>query len=337
MRKIPDNLLDFQRMFPNEEACAAYLEEIRWPRGFVCPHCKSDRPPYRFKNRRTVLMCKACRRSTRLTANTIMHRTKVPLQVWFWGAYLVTTQTPGMSALQFQRQVGIKRYETAYQLLQKLRAGMFRPDRDAIGAEYAVEIDETWVGGKTKGEGRGVHHKALVIAAVEVRATQSGDPLSAGRSAHAKGKPLRGRIYAGRLRLRVLSAREGVQAMKFVRENVAKGSTIRTDGWSGYSRLQRAGYHHDAMVMDGDGALADEHLPMIHVVFANLKTWLRGTHHGVSKKHLQGYLNEYVFRFNRRFYPMTSFASVLGIGTTNTAPTYKGIYHGTWKHPNPDP
>ena len=336
MRQIPDNLLDFQRMFPNEEACLAYLEEVRWPDGFVCPHCKTHRPPYRFKNRRRVLTCRACRRMTYLTANTIMHRTKQPLHVWFWAAYLVTTQTPGMSALQFQRQVGIRNYEVAYQLLQKLRAGMIRPDRDKIGGEYAVEVDETWVGGRTKGEGRGVHHKALVIAAVEVRETfQSRKKTRKPKSSHAKGKPLRGQVFAGRLRLRVLPYRTTAMAGKFIRENIAKGSTIRTDGWAGYSRLRSAGYHHQAVIMDGDGARADEHLPMVHVVISNLKTWLRGTHHGVSQKHLQAYLNEYVFRFNRRFYPMTSFASVLGIGTVNKAPTYDGIYHGDWVHPNP--
>lgn len=300
------------------------------------PELRQSRAPYRFRNRPTVLMCKACRRSTRLTANTIMHRSKVPLQVWFWSAYLVTSQTPGMSALQFQRQLGIKRYETAFQLLHKLRAAMIRPDRDKIGGVDDVEIDETWVGGKTKGEGRGVHHKALVIAAIEVRERKDADALAATRSSHAEGKPLRKRVYAGRLRLRLLPAREGAVARKFTRENVAKGSTVRTDGWAGYSTLNRIGYAHDSAVLYGDGEATDEHLPMVHLVFSNLKTWLRGTHHGVSRKHLQAYLNEYVFRFNRRFYPMTSFASILGIGTVSEAPTYKGIYKGKWTHPNPD-
>ena len=221
-------------------------------------------------------------------------------------------------------------------LLHKLRAAMIRPDRDKIGGEYAVEVDETWVGGRTKGKGRGVHHKALVIAAVEVRDRQPGDPLAAKRRAtHKGGRPLRGIQYAGRLRLRLLPARQGTPARKFIRENIAKGSLIRTDGWSGYDRLKKLGYAHDGRVLDGDGDATDEHLPMVHLVFSNLKTWLRGTHHGVSKKHLQAYLNEYVFRFNRRFYPMTSFASVLGIGATAEAPTYRGIYKGKWKHPNP--
>lgn len=337
MKKIPANLLDFQRMFPDEQACRKYMEEVRWPKGFACPKCGSDRPPYRFRNRPTVLMCKSCRRSTRLTANTIMHRSKVPLQVWFWSAYLVTSQTPGMSALQFQRQLGINRYETAFHLLHKLRAAMIRPDRDKIGGTYEVEIDETWVGGRTKGEGRGVHHKALVIAAVEVRERKEGDALAASRNTHAKGKPLRRRIYAGRLRLRLLPARQGAAARKFIRQNVEKSTTVRTDGWSGYASLKRLGYAHDPEVLYGDGEATDEHLPMVHIVFSNLKTWLRGTHHGVSQKHLQAYLNEYVFRFNRRFYPMTSFASVLGIGTVNEAPTYRGIYKGEWKHRNPSP
>ena len=98
-----------------------------------------------------------------------MQSIHMSLSVWFWGAYLVTTQTPGQSALQFQRQLGLKRYETAFQMLHKLRAGLVRPERDTIGDQYPVEVDESFVGGRTKGEGRGVHHKAIVIGAIEVR------------------------------------------------------------------------------------------------------------------------------------------------------------------------
>src|SRR5262245_17448364 len=122
-------------MFPSEATCISYLEELRWPEGFSCSSCGAKGEPFRFRNRPPVLRCRFCRRSTRVTAGTIMHATRTPLQVWFWAGYLVTSQTPGMSALQFQRQFGIGRYETAFQILHKLRAAMVRPDRDRIGGE----------------------------------------------------------------------------------------------------------------------------------------------------------------------------------------------------------
>src|SRR6266699_5890636 len=116
-----------------------------------------------------VLRCRQCKVNTSLTAGTTMHSSPTPLSTWFWGGYLVSTQTPGQSALQFQRQLGLSRYETAFQILHKLRAGMVRPDRDSIGGEHPVEVDECLVGGRTRGEGRGVHHKATVVGAIEVR------------------------------------------------------------------------------------------------------------------------------------------------------------------------
>jgi transposase-like protein len=240
-----------------------------------------------------------------------MQQSHTPLSTWFWGAYLVTTQTPGMSAVQFQRQLGL-RYETAFQLLRKLRAGMVRPERDSIGAQHPVEVDETLVGARTKGEGRCVHHKAIVVGAVEARP----------RTLDADGKNKRKKaLYAGRLRLRLAPNRGAKTLTGFVQENVVKGAVVRTDGWDSYDGLAKLGYAYEPMVLDGDGEKTDAHLPMIHIVFSNLKTWLLGTHHGVSQQHLQAYLNEFVFRFNRRFYPMSAFNSILGIAEHASAPT----------------
>jgi hypothetical protein len=158
------SLPEFQRLFPDDAACAAYLEKARWGDGFVCPHCGVTGEPFRIATRPGVLTCRKCRRQTGLSVGTVMERSHTPLSIWFWAAYLVASQTPGMSAVQFQRQLGLTRYETAFQLLHKLRAGMVRPDQDRIGgrANEHVEVDETWVGGRTRGEGRGVHHKVLV-------------------------------------------------------------------------------------------------------------------------------------------------------------------------------
>ncbi len=117
-----------------------------------------------------------------------------------------------------------------------------------------------------------------------------------------------------------------------MKDNVEKGARVRTDGWGGYDKLGKEGYAHDPMVFDGDPERMDAHLPMVHITFSNLKTWLLGTHHSVGKRHLQAYLDEFVFRYNRRFYPMTGFASILGIGMGASAPTYRELYDGAWDH-----
>lgn len=318
----PQSLLEFQRMFSSETACTTYLEKIKWPDGFLCPECGVSDEAQRIITRPRVIRCRHCHSDVALTAGTIMHATRQPLQAWFLGAYLVTTQTPGISAVQLQRQLGLTRYETAFQMLHKLRAGMVRPNRDRIGLDWPVEVDETLIGGRTKGEGRGVHHKVTVAGAIEVRPN----------SLRADGKKTQRTVYAGRLRLHLVPNRSAKTLTGFVQENVTKGAVVRTDGWGGYDDLTKLGYAHEPMVLNGDGEKTDVHLPMIHIAFSNLKTWLMGTHHGVSKQHLPAYLNEFVFRFNRRFYPMTAFASILGISMKTVGPTYKGLYDGTWDH-----
>jgi len=322
-RGFPTSLPEFQRVFSDDAACARYLELVRWPDGFTCPKCGHAEEPYRFPTRSSVVLrCRKCKANTSLTAGTVMQSSHTPLSVWFWGAYLMTTETPGQSAVQFQRQLGLSRYETAFQILHKLRAGMVRPDRDAIGGEsYPVGVDECLVGGETHGEGRGKHHKSIVIGAVEVRPRAE------------DGKNHKRRVYAGRLRLRVVPDRSAEALTTFVKDNVAVGNIIRTDAWTGYPTLSKAGYRHDSLTLGGDPDKAEAHLPMIHLVFSNLKTWIKGTHHGrIEPKHLQAHLNEYVFRFNRRFYPMTAFHSVLGIASRVVPPTYAQLYSGEWEH-----
>src|SRR5208337_1290435 len=225
----------------------------------------------------------------------------------------------------FQRQLGLTRYETAFGILHKLRAGMVRPDQDRIGGrpKEHVEVDETWVGGRTRGEGRGIHHKTLVAAAVEVRHRKPGT---------AQDKRKDGR-YAGRVRLAIAADRSADSLCGFVENAVMPGSLIVTDDWNGYASLRKRGYDHHAIAESGDPEVAEQFMPMIHLVFSNLKTWLNGIHHGVSAKHLQAYLNEFTFRFNRRFYPFNAFRSLLGIAGGVEAPTYADLYSGAWTHP----
>ncbi len=322
---FPRSFPEFQRLFPDDAACAAYLEKARWGDGFVCPHCQTAAEPFRFTSRPGVLRCRKCRRDTGLTAGTVMERSHTSLGVWFWAAYLVASQTPGMSATQFQRQVGLSRYETAFQILHKLRAGMVRPDQDRIGSEACdhAEVDETWVGGRTRGKGRGVHHKLLVASAVEVRQRKPGTKLD----------KRKGGRYAGRVRLAVVPDRSAESLCGFVEGAVTSGASVITDDWSGYTSLAKRGYKHLAVAERGNSQVAEEYLPIIHLVFANLKTWLSGIHHGVSHQHLQAYLNEFTFRFNRRFCPFNAFRSLLGIAGDVTAPTYAELYSGDCEHP----
>jgi transposase-like protein len=239
-----------------------------------------------------------------------MHRTKIPLCTWFWAAYLVTTNTPGMSAWQLARQLNL-RYETAYMMLQKLRAGMVNPERGRLRG--AVEVDEAYIGGHQAGPGgRGARGKALIVGAVEVR----------------NGK------RAGRVRLQKIPYASAEHLLRFIQGNVEPGSTVLTDRWKGYLPLAGILSYRHRPVKGKTAIRVAEKLPHIHRTFSNLKSWLVGTHHGVSPKHLQAYLNEYAFRFNRRKTPMAAFQTALGIGARVAGPTYRGLYRGRWAHPN---
>ena len=251
---FPHSLPEFQRLFPDDAACAAYLEKARWGDGFACPHCGTAGEPFHFENRPGVLRCRKCRQNTGLTVGTVMERSHTPLNVWFWAAYLVASQTPGMSAVQFQRQLGLSRYETAFQILHKLRSGMVRPNQDRIGGQPKnhVEVDETWVGGRTRGEGRGVHHKVPVSCAIEVRHRKPGTKLDNRKDGR----------YAGRVRLAVVLDRSAESLCGFVESTVAPGSLIVTDDWSGYAGLGKRGYEHFAVAECGDPEVAEQYLPM---------------------------------------------------------------------------
>ncbi len=233
-------------------------------------------------------------------AGTILHRSKIPIQEWFWAAYLVATHTPGISARQLQRQLGVSSYETAWYLLQRLRKGMVNDTRTPLAG--LIEADETIIGGPATGKkGRGVTqsvHNFLVIGAVEVLPYISKNGM--------------GKEKAGRLRLEWITHADAKTIRQFLNTNVAPGASVRTDGWRGYSQTALAGYDHTIQVQ-GLPKRAHQLAPHIHRVFSNLKTWLQGTHHGVGQKYLQGYLDEYVFRFNRRRTPMAAFQTLLGI------------------------
>lgn len=314
MSPFPLGLVEFGRRFATDQACLDYLRDVRWPQGFRCRSCPCTQG-YWLPSR-GVVECAGCGQQVTLTGGTVMHKTKTDLGKWFVGAYLMATHTPGVSAVQFQRHARLRRYETAFQMLHKMRSALESHDRLA----GTVEVDETYVVTKTKKvrrpgiqpRGRETVTKALVVAAVE-----------------RVGK------HAGRVRLKMIPHADRAHLHGFIRAIVANGATVRTDGWEAYQGL--TGYRHIATV-EGSAERAAVILPHVHRVFSNLKAWLIGTHHGVSRKHLSAYLNEFEFRFNRRGRVAASFHALLGLGAWQRSPTYRELYRagqaGGWVHPN---
>ena len=271
----PRTIQEFDEWFPNEDACAAYLLRLRWPDGFVCPVCGGTKG---WLTARHEIRCAGCQRQTSVTAGTIFEGTRKPLRVWFQAAWHVTNQKFGGSALGLQRVLGLGSYQTAWSWLHKLRRAMVRPGRELLSGR--VEVDETYVGGEEEGvSGRYTEKKAIVVAAVEVH--------------EPKG--------FGRIRLHQVPDVSGDSLVDFVRQVVLPGSTVLTDGWRGYDALPSHGYTREKIVLSESGDPAHVALPGVHRVASLLKRWLLGTHQGsVSKKHLDYYLDEFTFRFNRR-------------------------------------
>ncbi len=302
---FPKNIREFQRQFATDEACQDYLAVCRWPDGFACPRCRHTRGYHLVEHRRW--QCAACRYQVSLTAGTILHNTKTPLPVWFWATYLTVTDKRGISALLLQRQLGLRRYETAWMLLHKLRRAMVNTTREPLHGD--VELDDTWVGGPQAGV-RGSRQlkgrtAAIVLVAVEKRAERS-----------------------GRTRMAVVPDFKQSTMLAFVTQHVAAGSTIYTDGLKSFTDLPAAGVRHVARTQPIRTALrrgVPSVVPLADRAIGNLQQWLIGTHHGVSKGQLQVYLDEFVFRHNRRRQPMAAFQTLLGLGTGRAPTPYRQI------------
>ena len=276
---LPRDLPTFIARFGSDEQCHAYLFQQRWPGGFRCRAC--GHPQAWRLGRRNIYECAACGQQHSLLKGTIFEQTKTGLARWFLAIYLVSASKGGISALELQRQMGFGSYQTAWTWLHKIRRAMVRPGREVLREQ--IEADETYVGGAEPGKlGRG-GGKTVVAGAVE----------------SGRGKT-RGRRL-GRLRLAALPDASRSSLEGFLAAHVARPAAVTTDGWAGYGGLAAAGWRHEPVNLSatwGDAALR---LPAIHLVFSLAKRWLLGTHHGaVSAKHLPAYLDEFVFRFNRR-------------------------------------
>ena len=280
-KDYPRTWSQFLDWFATEEACLAYLEQLRWPMGFICPHCGTVAQPGRASRAR--LICRACRHQSSVTAGTIFDKTRTPLKVWLGAAWYVTNQKQGVSALGLQRVLGLNSYQTAWAMLHRLRRAMVRPGREQL--KDNVEVDETYIAITERGKprskvGRKSHtNKTLVAVAVE--------------TLEPKG--------FGRIRLKRIPADSEQYMLPFVRAVVTPGSRVHTDGSAAYRSLPEKGYVHKRHVMTGSNAAAHASMPAVHRVASLVKRWLLGTHHGaVQPDQLDYYLDEFVFRFNRR-------------------------------------
>lgn len=299
MSGAPRSFIEFQKRFDNDEACAAYLFAARWPDGFRCPACgRAKAWPHRGK--RFTFQCASCNRQTSVTSGTVMHGSKLPLALWFWAAYLVASHSNGVSALQLKGQLGLGSYKTAWLLLAKLRRAMVTPGRSLL--ECLVEVDETEIPFRGKneppggGQGRSHRGKILVACAAEV-----------------KDRAL------CRIRLERIQDFGRASLHAFIEKTVSPGVHVKTDGWSGYGGLK--GQTHEPQVL---GSMpAHIVLPWVHRVFSNLKRWALGVFHGLRKKHAQAYLDEFVFRFNRRKNRPSGFATLLRNAVRIPSSTYK--------------
>jgi len=275
-RDYPQSWSQLLTWFPDDGACLSYLQGLRWPQGFVCPVCGVNDEPY--SSTRARIICRSCSHQTTATAGTIFDKTRTPLTTWFAAIWYVTNHKLGVSALGLQRVLGLGSYQTAWTMLHKLRRAMVRPHRDRLSGR--VEVDESYVGGKEQGvHGRQTETKAIVAIAVEVH--------------EPKG--------FGRARLRRLPDVSGASLVPFVCEVVEPGSKVHTDGWAGYDGLSKHGYSREITVLSASGDPAHVSMPAAHRVASLLKRWLLGTHQGgVGDSQLDFYLEEFIFRFNRR-------------------------------------
>ena len=263
----PRTLLEMEEWFSTEAACVEYLQQLRWPGGFVCPRCGTEKS---WQTCSGLYRCQRCELETSITAGTILHRTRKPLRLWFRAMWHITSQKYGTNALGLQRVLSLGSYHTAWEWLHRLRRAMVRPLRDELSG--VIEVDETYIGGRKSGKrGRGAAGKALVGIAVQDRGTEG----------------------IGRIRLQHLQDASADSLEPFVEAVAQHDSVIRTDDWSGYNGLRVNGFHH-AVVSSND-------LKLAHLIASLLKRWLLGTYQGaVRPSHLAYYLDEYTFRFNRR-------------------------------------
>lgn len=261
-----------QEQFSTDEACREYLFRLKWPTGFICPYC-GCREYYHLKTRQKY-QCKNCRYQASVTVGTVMDRSHISLQTWIWAIYLVSKDKRGSSAAYLSRELNIS-YKTAWFLLHRIRYAMAERDSRYMLLGI-VEMDDAFFGATKKGSkrGRGTAKTKVIVAL----------------SKDEDDKPL----YA---KMQVVKDLKSPTIAKFAEKNIVGGSIVHTDAYHGYRKPMAAKYMHRYGVFDPDS----EMLKWLHIVIGNSKSYVLGTYHGLGKKHLQRYLDEFCFRFNRRY------------------------------------
>ena len=272
----PGTFQEFDDWFSSEKSCLNYIAKLRWPKAFHCPSCgfKPEKPSLMGRG---LFLCRKCKKQTSITAGTLFHRIHKPLRIWFFAMWFVTSQKHGANALGLQKVLGLGSYNTAWTWLHKLRRAMVRPGRDLLTG--SVEVDETYIGGLgAKVRGRGAKRKSIVVIAVEVRGRGS-----------------------GRVRMSVIPDVSATSLHDFILNNVDIGSEVRSDGWTGYKGIETLGYKHIVTNISASEDSAHVVMPCVHRVASLLDRWWLGVHQGaIRSSHLDYYLDEYTFRFNRR-------------------------------------
>ena len=268
----PKDQLEFEDQFRTETECIEYFRKIRWPNGFMCRKCGETEYWPQSRNRYT---CKICQFQTTLFAGTMFEGSRVKLRLWYRAIWWMLNQKHGTSASGLQKGLGIKTYKTAWLLLHKIRSAMVDPKRSKLSGD--IEVDEAWIGGRKHGpEYKGGKGNPIVVVAIEF-----------------KEKKL------GRLRMEHIESNTTALLTRFIKNNVEQCSHIYTDEWAGYRAISVPGYSLTQTPTSTE--VNNKVLKRVHLVIALLKTWLQGTHHGrVERQHLQSYLDEFTFRFNRR-------------------------------------
>lgn len=285
------SMIEFMRKFGTEEACREYLYEIKWPKGFVCPKCGKECEPFNIKSRNQY-QCRYCNHQASVTAGTVMDKTRTPLTKWFLAIYLMGQDKRGCSALHLKRELQIA-YDTAWTISHKIRKAMGERDT-AYLLGGTVEIDDAFFGAAREGSKRG-------------RGTEK-TPVVLGLSLDEKGRP----CY---LRAQVMPTVDGDSIAGFSKQHIQKGSVIRSDGLPVYNKLSE-NYRHQPRPFDPKGN--PTHLKWMHVVISNVKSFVNGTYHGLSDMHLQAFLDEFCFRFNRRRWHDQLFARTLAACASST-------------------
>ena len=294
-KQQPISFFEFQELFSTEEACQKHLFEIRWPEGFVCPKCL-NKQAYKIAYR-NLFECSECGYQASVTAGTIFHKTRTPLRIWFWVIYLVTNDKRGVSAAQVAAQFNLS-YPTAWAMLHKIRKAM--GDREAkYFLDEIVEMDDSYFGGPGEGAKRG-------------RGTDK-TPVLSGLSLTKQG-------YPKFLKMKVVPNLTSKTLVEQAHQIIVSNSTVSTDLFRSYRQLAKEGFIHEPKEFNAKDN--PDHLKWLHTMIANVKAFILGTYHGVSEKHLQAYLNEYCYRFNRRFFRSELFNRLLTACASTETITY---------------